>query len=278
MKNRILTFLLLCLSSIVNAQDITHKNGLKLVFFDEFDYQGLPDSTKWVFEEGFVRNEEPQYYTKNRLANCRVENGCLVIETRKEQFTNPVYHPDSANWKYNRHFAQYTSASINTKGKYWYKYGRIEVRAKVPSGLGTWPAIWMLGDNKKKMQWPRYGEIDIMEFLGKDSTVVYGTVHYSDSVGQMQHRGEAPVVGKPADGFHVYAVEWNKKQIVFYYDSLKYFVFDYKKAKANPGNIFKKKFYLLLNMALGHQGSWAGAVDDAILPAKFYIDYVRVYQ
>jgi beta-glucanase (GH16 family) len=278
--NRIISAfaILIFLPGLLLAQAADVKSKSKLVWSDEFNYNGLPDTTKWVYEEGFVRNQEPQYYTIKRLENCRVENGCLVIETRKETYPNAAYRQDSTQWNKKEQFAQYTSASINTKGKESWKYGRMEIRAKVPCGLGSWPAFWMLGYNKGKVKWPECGEIDIMEFLGRDSAKVYGTVHYADASGQLRNEGKAPIVGKPADGFHVYAIDWDEKQISFYYDSLKYFVFDFNKPNGNPGKVFQKDFYLLLNMALGHQGSWAGPVDEKILPIKYYIDYVRVYQ
>ncbi len=234
----------------------------KLVWFDEFNYTGLPDSKKWDYESGFVRNKEPQYYTTKRLENSRVENGMLVIEARKEQYAG----------------AAYTSASLITKGKQEWKYGRMEIRAKVPPGLGIWPAFWMLGYNHGTVKWPDCGEIDIMEFLGRDSTRVHGTVHYADSTQTYRHQTQEAVVGKPADGFHIYAVDWDENQLAFYYDDLKYFVFDFNKAANPPGDMFKKKFYLLLNLALGHPNTWAGPLDEKALPAKYYIDYVRVYQ
>ena len=278
MENRFLILGFICLSGLLKVQNSVAQNHLKMVFSDEFNYNGLPDSTKWGYEEGFVRNQEPQYYTVKRLENCRVENGCLVIETRKENYPNAAYKQGSAKWDQKEQTAHYTSASINTKGKRSWKYGRIEVRAKVPGGLGIWPAFWMLGYDKGKAGWPGCGEIDIMEFLGRDSTKIYGTVHYVDTAGKFRDRGEAPVVGHPSDGFHIYAIGWDDKRITFYYDSLKYFVFDFKKTEHNPGTVFQKDFYLLLNMALGHEGSWAGPVDDKILPGKYYVDYVRIYQ
>lgn len=244
----------------------------KLVWSDEFNYTGLPDSTRWSYEEGFVRNKEPQYYTVKRKENCRVENGMLVIESRREQYTPPV-KPGRRDTT-----ASYTSASIITLGKQEWQYGRMEIRAKVPKGLGAWPAFWMLGKNRGIVQWPECGEIDIMEFVGRDSSRVYGTVHYADSTGKYGHQGERPVVGAPYDGFHVYALEWYPDRMELYYDTLKYMVFDVAKAQHGSDNTFHKKFYLLLNMALGRKGTLGGPLNDAILPCTYYVDYVRVYQ
>ncbi|WP_214071666.1 glycoside hydrolase family 16 protein [Mucilaginibacter sp. dw_454] len=275
MKTIVFLIALLCLSILSSAQKTSKR---KLVFDDEFNYSGLPDSTKWGYEKGFVREKEPQYYTEKRLQNCRVENGMLVIEGIKEQFPNPGFKAGSNRREEQQQFAPYTSASINTSGKYSWQYGRIEMRAKVPPGSGTWPAFWMLGDSFHDINWPRCGEIDIMEYLGRDSTRVHGTVHYADSLGKHQQQGVGPVVGKPADGFHIYAVDWDEKGMTFYYDNLKYFTFDYAGMKNADANVFKKKFYLLINLALGSTDDWGGLQDDSILPAKYYIDYVRVYQ
>ncbi|MFC0182040.1 family 16 glycosylhydrolase [Pseudarcicella hirudinis] len=234
----------------------------KLVWSDEFNYKGLPDSTKWGYEVGHVRNNEPQHYTRKRLENCRVEDGLLVIEARKEKFDTSAY----------------TSASIMTLGKKTWTYGRFEVRAKVPKGLGVWSAFWMLGENRQAVKWPTCGEIDIMEFVGKDSSQVYGTIHYADSTGTYKYHGEKPVVGAPYDDFHIYAIEWTKDQIDFYYDELKYFSFDLKKSKKGNENTFQKKFYLLLNLALGREGTLGGKLDKSIVSSKYFVDYVRVYQ
>ena len=278
MRFFLIILLIITLPGLLAAQTAPDKKPLKLVWADEFNYNGLPDSTKWSYESGFVRNQEPEYYTTRRLENCRVENGMLVIEARKEDFPNAAYRAGSEKWDQEAQFAHYTSASINTKNRTEWKYGRMEIRAKVPAGKGIWPAFWMLGSDRGRIKWPGCGEIDIMEFLGRDSTRIYGTVHYADVNGQVRNEGKLPVVGKPADGFHIYAIEWNDEQIAFYYDDIKYFVFDFDKAAYNPGKTFQKSFYILLNMALGHTGSWAGPVDDNLLPAKYYIEYVRVYQ
>lgn len=260
MKN---TFLLLtlgfwCLSSCAQKQPLKRQ----LIWADEFDYTGLPDPKKWGYEQGFVRNKEPQYYTSKRQENARVANGVLTIEARKEQYKE----------------ADYTSASLITLGKQHFKYGRIEVRAKVYKGVGGWPAIWMLGTNRGPVKWPDCGEIDILEYVGKDSTQVYGTVHFADSTGKYKNKGKKPVVGKPYDDFHVYAIDWNADRIEFYYDELRYFVFDLKKADKGNENLFRKDFYLLLNLALGRKGNLGGPLNDNILPLKYEVDYVRVYK
>lgn len=289
----------LCLSAAAQEQHaLEAQHHRVLVWSDEFDYKGLPDSSKWGYEDGFVRNQEPQYYTVRRLENARVDSGMLIIEARKEPFINAHFQAGSKNPA----TADYTSASLITLGKSSWKYGRIEIRAKVPGAAGSWPAFWLLGTDRGASQWPFCGEVDIMEYLGKDPNKVYGTVHYADSTGKYAHQGEAPTVSgpgaapangtapangeapansmAPADGFHIYAVDWYPDRMEFYYDNLKYFVFDIHKASQGQGkeNIFQKPFYLLLNLALGHQGSWAGPVDPAALPMRYYIDYVRVYQ
>lgn len=276
MRYLILIGTLLCLPGFVNAQKAKKR---KLVFADEFNYTGLPDSTKWTYEEGFMRPREAQYYTVKRLENARVENGMLVIEARKETYPNAAYKAVPGKPKEKQQFASYTSASINTKGINSWKYGRIEARAKVNGGKGTWPAVWMLGNDHGKVKWPECGEIDIIEFLGRDPTRVYGTIHYADTAGKHAQEGTNPVVGSPADDFHIYAVEWDDKQITCYYDNLKYLVFEYDKVKVNPRETFKKNYFLLINLAIqGNKDSWDGPLDENIFPTKFYVDYVRIYQ
>ena len=152
------------------------RDGWRLVWSDEFDYTGLPDPKKWDYEEGFVRNNEAQYYTRARKENARVENGMLVIEGRKEKF--PV--PQASSGGKGRQFADYTAASLITLNKADWKFGRIEVRAKLPQGRGVWPAIWMLGSNIRQVGWPACGEIDIMEFVGHTPGFVHATVHFPE--------------------------------------------------------------------------------------------------
>ena len=258
-----LLFLLFTLS--ISKAHSQNEEKWTLLWHDEFDYTGLPNPKYWNYEEGFVRNKEPQYYTKARRENAHVEGGNLIIEARKENFPGTP--------------AAYTSASLNTLDRMSFQSGtRIEVRAKVPKGRGAWPAVWMLGEDRQRVKWPFCGEIDIMEFVGRDSTQVYGTVHYADDNGQYDHQGKKPVVGTPYDGYHIYAIDWHRDNITFYYDDLPYFVFDLTKTQKATQNIFNKKFYLLLNLALGRNGTLGGPLDDAILPCRYYIDYVRVYR
>jgi beta-glucanase (GH16 family) len=232
------------------------------VWSDEFDYTGLPDPSKWEYEVGYVRNNELQYYTRARLENARVEKGLLIIESRKE--SSPEY--------------DYTSASLTTKDKAMWVYGRIEVRAKLPTGKGMWPAIWLLGSNIDDVGWPACGEIDIMENVGFDPDVVHANIHtniYNHILGT--NRGSSIRISKPYENYHTYAIEWFKDRIDFFVDDKKYFTFE------NEGTgwekwPFDKEHYLIINAAFG--GNWGGkfGVDDSILPQKFYIDYVRIYR
>jgi beta-glucanase (GH16 family) len=247
----------------------------ELVWSDEFDRDGLPDPAKWNYEDGFVRNHEKQYYTTERKENARIENGMLVIEGRKEQFKNPRYEAGSANSRSADEYAEYTAASLITSRKASWLYGRIEVRAKLPQGQGVWPAIWMLGDNHNTSGWPRCGEIDIMEFVGHDPNHVHATVHYSLD-GKHKSSGSKLETPAPYDDFHIYAVEWNKDRMDFFFDDNKYHTFDLKAADENGENPFHKPQFLMINLALG--GSWGGKIDDAVMPQKFLIDYVRVFK
>ena len=237
----------------------------KLVWSDEFDAPGAPDSAKWGYEEGLLRNHEAQYYTRERPENARVEGGMLVIEGRKESYS-------SADGK---HKAAYTSASLTTAGKASWTYGRFEVRAKLPQGKGVWPAIWMLGDDIAVANWPQCGEIDIMEFVGHAPDAIHGTVHFSKDGKHASSGGETPIL-HPEEGFHTYVVEWWPDRIDFFFDDKKYHTFSVARAGAGQDNPFHRPQYLILNLALG--GDWGGAIDDAALPQKYLIDYVRIYQ
>jgi len=235
--------------------------GWTLVFSDEFDTPGALEPAKWGYETGYIRNQEAQYYT-SRPENVRAEGGMLVIEARKEAYQS----------------FGYTSASINTLGKYEFLYGRVEVRAKLPTGNGTWPAIWMLGTNRRQVGWPACGEIDIMENVGFDPLRISAAVHtsaYNHTIGTQ--KSAKITVASPWEDFHVYAMEWYPDRIDVFVDGQKYFTF------ANEGTgaaiwPFDKQQYLLINLAIG--GSWGGqkGIDDGRFPHRYYVDYVRIYQ
>ena len=257
--------LLLLIAALAFMGTNVRADPWQLVWSDEFNYEGLPDKTKWDYEEGFVRNQESQYYTRDRLENARVEHGMLVIECRKERFTPKDHAP-----------VQYTSASLTTMTRANWRYGRVEVKAKLPKGRGVWPAIWTLGTNFPKVDWPACGEIDIMELVGKEPNHIYGTLHYSlkdGKDGEDQGMWEAD---KPSDDFHVYAVEWDADRIDFFFDNKKYQTALIEEAGKGGANPFRRPHYLLLSFALG--GGWGGPIDDAVLPQQLLIDYVRVYQ
>jgi beta-glucanase (GH16 family) len=257
--------------------DTTCKRNWKLVWSDEFDYSGLPDQSKWNYEEGLVRNHEKEYYTKERKENAVVKDGFLYITGIKEHYHNNAYKLGSENWQTKDSVADYTSASINTQGKASWKYGKIEVRAKLPTGKGVWPAIWMLGDNISKVGWPGCGEIDIMENVGFEPNNVYATMHFSDPETK-KHASNSKNTQSPtlSGDFHIYSLEWDKKLIRIYLDNTLYQTFDVDDAGKGRRNGFRHKQYMLLNLALG--GDWGGRIDDSIFPQQYVIDYVRVYQ
>lgn len=261
-----LAFLAAC-TSAANKQNETldskPANGWVLVWEDNFDKPGLPDTAIWGYEVGYIRNQEAQYYTKNRPENARVEGGNLVIEARMD------------NW--NSH--KITSASINTYGKKSILYGRIEVKAKLPTGVGTWPAIWMLGDSHNQgTHWPACGEIDIMENVGFDPDIIHANIHtkaYNHTIGT--NKGNKIRAEKPYENFHIYAVEWFDDHMDFFLNDSLYFSFK-NEGTGNDVWPFDKPQYLLINLAIG--GGWGGqkGVDEAIFPQKYYIDYVKVYE
>lgn len=249
----------------------------KLVWQDEFNYTGLPDSSKWSYEVGHIRNNEQQYYTRARKENIWVERGILTITGRKESFVNERYKPGSTSWQQKDSLAQYTSASINTSGKVGWKYGRLEISARLPKGAGIWPALWMLGIDRNQVGWPGCGEIDIMEFIGNHPENIHGTIHYKDTTNH-KHASSGAKISRDTtdDKFHIYAIEWDEEKIDIFYDGKKYHSFYIDLAGRGDSNAFRKPFYLLTNLAMGSQ--WPGPIDDAVLPQRFEVDYVRIYK
>ena len=235
----------------------------KLEWADEFNEGTAPNPSKWTYEKGYIRNNEAQYYTENRRENARIENGNLVIEARMD------------NWNGNK----ITSASVTTSGKKEFLYGRIEARAKVPTGRGTWPAIWTLGTNIGQVGWPRCGEIDILENVGFDPKRVHANIHvhtYNHTKGT--GKGNNIDGGEPWKDFNVYAVEWYPDRMEFFYNDTRYFVYR-KEADAGEDKWpFDKPQYLIVNLAIG--GAWGGqqGIDETLFPHRYEIDYVRYYK
>ena len=235
----------------------------QMVWSDEFDHAGLPDSAKWNYDVGGNGwgNNELEYYTSKRTENARVENGNLVIEARKESWQG----------------MNYTSARLLTKGKMSWQYGKIETRAKLPRGRGTWPAIWMLGDTNP-LKWPDDGEVDIMEHVGFDQGIIHGSVHckkYNWVIGNGK-TATTPVMDC-SDSFHVYTVEWDANNLKISVDSMSYMSFSNEHSGYDAWP-FDNKLFMILNIAVG--GNWGGqkGVDDSIWPQQMLVDYVRVYQ
>ena len=238
----------------------------KLVWADEFEKAGLPDSTKWGYDVGGNGwgNNELQYYTSRRAENARVENGKLVIEARRDDYQGK----------------RYTSARLLTRDKTMWTYGRIEAMAKLPKGVGTWPAVWMLGKNISTAGWPLCGEIDIMEHVGFDEGRVHGTIHSEAyNHGKNTQKGSQIIITDVVSAFHLYAIEWTADQIEFFVDDKLYYTV--QKSALGSGDAqwpFKQPFFLILNVAVG--GNWGGqkGVDETIWPQRMEVDYVRVYQ
>ncbi len=163
--------------SPVGGRGVAAGQERKLIWSDEFNTPGAPDPAKWGYESGLVRNEESQFYTEGRRENARVENGMLVLEARKERWPNPQHQSGANDWRKSRRETAYTSASVTTQGKAEWTYGRVEVRAKLPTGRGLWPAIWLLGASCPTVGWPLCGEIDIMENVGYEPDVIHANIH-----------------------------------------------------------------------------------------------------
>jgi beta-glucanase (GH16 family) len=246
---------------------VAAEEGWELVWQDEFDGDEI-NPENWTYDIGGWGwgNGEAQYYT-DRPENARVENGLLVIEARQEKFEDKYY----------------TSARLLTQGLHAFQYGRIEARIKVPSGAGTWPAFWMLGDNfgretedPNQSNWPNVGEIDIMEYVGREPDLVVGTVHgpgYAGAGGLTRwNRQDYPI----ADDFHTFAIEWDFEGIRWFYDGELYYDLG-REAVGNREWVFDQPFFIILNLAIG--GTLGGTIGlDTEFPANLYVDYVRVYQ
>ncbi|MDY0075094.1 MAG: glycoside hydrolase family 16 protein [Acholeplasmataceae bacterium] len=246
--------------------DPTLIDDYELVWYDEFDLDGTLNKDKWGYDLGGSGwgNNELQYYTED--LNSWVEDGHMIIEARKESYMG----------------RDYTSARVISKNKGDWLYGKIEVMAKLPTGVGTWPAIWMLPTDWLYGGWPSSGEIDIMEHVGYDQNKVHGSIHTKFLNHQLgTQRSGTRIIETASTEFHKYAIEWLPDRIKFYIDDHNYFTFQPNRQVPCPtlGQWpFDARFHLLLNIAVG--GNWGGVegVDDEIFPQRMEIDYVRVYQ
>ena len=260
-----LLLILICSAAFAGAESPA---GWKQVWADEFEGKEI-DFTKWSVEENGHGggNGELQFYA-DRPENIRLENGCLVIEARKEKFGSAGVEKD------------FSSGRIRTKRHASWLYGRIEVRAKLPTGRGIWPAIWMLPEKDAYGGWAASGEIDIMEMVGHEPGTVHGTLHYGDKWPKNVHTGSPFQLktGTFADEFHIFAIEWEKGVIRWYIDGELYQT--QTKWSSSGGEFpapFDQSFHLVLNVAVG--GGWPGPPDAAtVFPQRMTVDYVRVFQ
>jgi len=251
------------------------KDEYKLVWLDEFEKNGSPDSANWRYEYGFVRNEELQWYQPE---NARCENGYLIIEAKREQKPNPRYEAGSKDWRKKRDMINYTSSCLITAGKKTWQYGRFEMRGRIDISEGMWPAWWTLGIDKR---WPANGEIDIMEYyrgkllaniacIGKDRKAEwYSNTFPVDSLGGASWSSK----------FHIWRMDWTEDFIALYLDDqlLNRVAVDSLVNKDGSGfNPFKQPHYMLLNLAIG--GMNGGNPENTTFPRLFEVDYVRVYQ
>lgn len=251
------------------------KDGYVLVWADEFEKEGRPDSANWDYEKGFVRNEELQWYQPE---NAICKNGMLVIEARKEEKVNPLFVPGSQAWRTKRENIQYTSACLITKGKKEWLYGRFEMKARIGIDKGMWPAWWTLGIEKP---WPANGEIDIMEYY---RGMLLANIACMDRNGKAEWFSNTfrtdSLGGKEwANRFHTWRMDWTATSISLFCDEQLLNKTDLSLLENKDGsgfNPFRQKHYMLLNLALG--GMNGGDVSGTSFPQKFEIDYVRVYQ
>jgi len=262
----ILPILAFAALSACNNNHNANKSDYRMVWNDEFDVNGLPDSNKWSYDTSGNSwgwgNEEAQWYNAGNIKNTEVKDGFLYISAIKE----PTNGKD------------FSSGRIISKGKGDWLYGRAEIRAKVPGSRGIWPAIWMLSSDNSYGIWPASGEIDIMEHVGFVPDTVYASTHcqsYYFKIGTQKTKGI--YLPNCDNEFHTYAMEWDSEEISMYCDTIKYFTFknEHKSFKEWP---FNKPFYLILNVAVG--GTWGAVqgIDSTAYPQEMIVDYVRFFQ
>jgi beta-glucanase (GH16 family) len=251
-------------------------NPWKLVWSDEFDKDGPPNPTNWTHETGFVRAKESQWYQPE---NARCQNGLLIIEGRTERKRNPSFEPDSKLWRKSREYADYTSASLSTEGLHSWLYGRFEMRGRIDTRLGLWPSFWTLGLEGK---WPSRGEVDIMEYY--KGLLMANAAWNSQTQGVPAWNIARTHIPEFHDAdwskkFHVWRMDWDASTIQLYVDDLLLNTIDVTKTfngDVDAKNPFRQPHFLILNLAIG--GKHGGDPSKTEFPAKFEVDYVRVYQ
>ena len=253
-------------------------SGYELIWHDEFNSGAKPDAAYWSYENGFVRNEELQWYQED---NASIQDGHLVITGKKEKVNNPNFEAKSPNWKKNREQSAYTSSSINTRGKFQFKYGIVEVRAKIDTASGMWPAIWTLGIEKG---WPSNGEIDMMEYYqigGKPhilANAAWGANWRNVSWDSTKIQFAEFLEKDPQwpEKFHIWKMDWTSESIKLYLDGELLNEIELNKTQNPDGfNGFQQPHYLLLNLAIGSNG---GTPGKNAFPGEYRVDYARVYQ
>jgi beta-glucanase (GH16 family) len=289
MMRNILVVLLTILCNGISAQTVDpyfsdasqpkQLAGMTLVFSDEFNYTGKPNPANWNFESGFIRNNELQWYQSDN-ANC--SNGRLLIEGRRANFLNPNYVAGSSDWKTSRQTVNYTSTSIHSNGKHAWLFGRFEVRARIDTTTGAWPAIWTLGINK---EWPACGEIDLLEFYRQNyvpsilANVGWGSAMPNVAIWGSYSKPLSQLLLQDSNWhkkYHIWRMDWTKDSICLYVDDV---LFNYVLLKhtlnVDNSNPFLQPHYMLLNLALGSNG---GDPAHSVFPINYEVDYVRVYQ
>ena len=270
----ILTLCALLLTPVLAPDTVPVPAGYELAWSDEFDRDGAPDPANWRFERGFTRNEEAQWYQPE---NARVEGGMLIIEGRREQVANPNYDSTATDWRRSRKFAEYTSASLNTRGLHSWQYGRFEMRGKIDTRSGIWPAFWTLGTAGG---WPAGGEIDIMEYY---RGMLLANAAWSDAQRKaVWDDSRLPITQLGpgwSDSFHVWRMDWDENEIRLYVDDRLLNTIDLRTtfngdaARKNP---LRAPHYILLNLAIGGMNGGDPSVTE--FPSRFEVDWVRVYR
>ena len=272
--------LLLCKEAYTQGQASVHDTGhaYALVWADEFDGGPAPDSATWQFEKGFVRNHEWQWY---QPGNARCINGRLVIEARREHRPNPNYVAGSSDWRKANPFIEYTSSSLNTRGKRSWQYGRFEMRARIDTSMGLWPAWWTLGIEHP---WPSNGEIDIMEFYRKDllANIALGTA----TAYKAKWYSTKTAISRFADPqwaskFHTWRMDWDEDSLSLYVDDQLLNsqpmseLYNRDSTRFNP---FRQPHYMLVNLAVGGDNGGDPGSSPSPFPKRYEVDWIRVYQ